>query len=31
MVNPSQRAANQYRTHIAPATPINAPAATSLG
>src|SRR6185369_10774499 len=31
MANPRRRAANQYRTNIAPITPINAPATTSLG
>jgi hypothetical protein len=30
-MNPSRRAANQYRTNIAPTTPIKAPATTSLG
>jgi hypothetical protein len=31
MENPSRRAANQYCTNVAPITPIDAPATTSLG
>src|ERR1700722_15432665 len=31
MANPRRRAANQYRTPIAPTTPTSAPATTSLG
>src|SRR5215217_669953 len=31
IANPSRRAANQYRTNIAPTIPISAPATTSLG
>src|SRR5216684_5115975 len=31
IANPRRRAANQYRTNIAPTTPISAPATTSLG
>jgi hypothetical protein len=31
IANPSRRAANQYRTNIAPTIPTSAPATTSLG
>jgi hypothetical protein len=31
IANPSRRAANQYRTNIAPTIPTIAPATTSLG